>query len=523
MNLQKKNNLINIILIFVLTIFSISINQYYGYQGILPIDSFLIFNSGYDFSIGYYPFRDYWTIKEPFIDFLQALFFKLFGVSWFVYVLHASIFNFLITICTFFILKFFNLDTLSSFFYSICVAALTYPTAGTPFSDHHTLILSILSLYVFFLAIKKDNNFFWFFLPILLGFSFLSKQAPTSYIILMISFLSLLFFYKKKNLRAFLFSILGSFSFLIFFYLMLLYGKIEFNDFFTQYILFPQSLGSSRLDWVLPFEFKRFVWRFKLLYLSITVFLVLLIRYLVNKKVKISIEDFIIILSIVFTCLLFIFHQLMTINAIFIYCLIPIFSGLSHSYSKMLNVNRIRLVNYSIIILTFCSSIYYFINYVQNRTFMDLRNVDFENSIDAQKINAMFKGVNWITVFYPNDPEKEIKKINLAINILNQDKERKMLITDYQFISVLSNQYDFSVTRFWYDFHGYPAIDNKYFNYWKNFTIENIKRNKIKNIYVLKPLHGEEKPLENIFGKCMIKKRFNENFYKISLKNCTEF
>ena len=191
---------------------------------------------------------------------------------------------------------------------------------------------------------------------------------------------------------------------------MLLYGKIEFNDFFTQYILFPQSLGSSRLDWVLPFEFKRFVWRFKLLYLSITVFLVLLIRYLVNKKVKISIEDFIIILSIVFTCLLFIFHQLMTINAIFIYCLIPIFSGLSHSYSKMLNVNRIRLVNYSIIILTFCSSIYYFINYVQNRTFMDLRNVDLENSIDAQKINAMFKGVNWITVFYPNDPEKGDKK-----------------------------------------------------------------------------------------------------------------
>ena len=29
--------------------FSLSINQYYGYQGILPIDSFLIFNAGFDF------------------------------------------------------------------------------------------------------------------------------------------------------------------------------------------------------------------------------------------------------------------------------------------------------------------------------------------------------------------------------------------------------------------------------------------------------------------------------------------
>ena len=59
-----------LIYIFLLVIFSISINQYYGYRGILPIDSFLVFNSGYDFLNGYYPFKDYWTIKEPFIDFL---------------------------------------------------------------------------------------------------------------------------------------------------------------------------------------------------------------------------------------------------------------------------------------------------------------------------------------------------------------------------------------------------------------------------------------------------------------------
>ena len=76
--------------ILFLTLFSILINQYFGYVGILPIDSFLIFNSGYDFLNGYYPFKDFWTIKEPFIDILQALFFKLFGVSWFSYVLHAS-------------------------------------------------------------------------------------------------------------------------------------------------------------------------------------------------------------------------------------------------------------------------------------------------------------------------------------------------------------------------------------------------------------------------------------------------
>ena len=58
--------------ILFLTLFSILINQYFGYVGILPIDSFLIFNSGYDFLNGYYPFNDFWTIKEPVIDNIQA-------------------------------------------------------------------------------------------------------------------------------------------------------------------------------------------------------------------------------------------------------------------------------------------------------------------------------------------------------------------------------------------------------------------------------------------------------------------
>ena len=45
----------------------------------------------------------------------------------------------------------------------------------------------------------------------------------------------------------------------------------------------------------------------------------------------------------------------------------------------------------------------------------------------------------------------------MFVNSLKKDSENKMIVTDYQFISVFLNQYDFSVTRFWYDFHGYPS------------------------------------------------------------------
>ena len=507
-----------LIYIFLLVIFSISINQYYGYRGILPIDSFLVFNSGYDFLNGYYPFKDYRTIKEPFIDFLQAIIFKIFGVSWFSYVFHASFFNLLITLFTFFILKNLKLKINLCFFYSFCVAILTYPTAGTPFSDHHTLILCMISLYFFILALKTNKNIYWFLIPIFLGFSFLSKQAPTAYFVIFISFFSLIYFLYEKKFKGFIYAFCGFFFIIFLFFLFLIVGDISFEDFYTQYILFPQSLGSTRLDWIFPLEFKRIFLRFKLLHLSISILFIILFINFYKNKIKVSTGDLIIIVSLILTCFSFIFHQLMTINAIFIYCLIPIFSGFSHVYSiKYFNK---KFVNQFLILLTFCSTIYYFLNYVNNRTFMDLRNINLSNSIDGQLIDSNLSNIKWLTMFYPESPMKEVENIKFAVNIIKNDKEKKMIITDYQFISVFLKQYDYSVTRFWYNFHGYPAEDNKYFIYWKNFVIKNIKKNNIKVIYVLKPLHGDTKPLENIIKSCSEKIILSEFFYKIKLNNC---
>ena len=96
-NLQF-NKYPKIIYLAILFFFSILFNQYYGFKGVAPIDSFLIFNSGYDLSIGYLPFRDYWSVTGPLLDLIQAIYFKAFGISWFSYVLHASTFNLLITL-----------------------------------------------------------------------------------------------------------------------------------------------------------------------------------------------------------------------------------------------------------------------------------------------------------------------------------------------------------------------------------------------------------------------------------------
>ena len=96
---------------------------------------------------------------------------------------------------------------------------------------------------------------------------------------------------------------------------------------------------------------------------------------------------------------------------------------------------------------------------------MDLRGVDLTNSLDGKKIHPALSNIKWITMFYPDNPEEEISNIKMALKIIKEDKNKKMLITDYQFISVFLKEYDYSPTRFWYDFHGYPSEDNKYFSY----------------------------------------------------------
>ena len=50
-----------------------------------------------------------------------------------------------------------------------------------------------------------------------------------------------------------------------------------------------------------------------------------------------------------------------------------------------------------------------------------------------------------------------------------------MIVTDYQFITVMLNIQDFAASRFWWGHHGYPDMKNKYFSIWKNFLLSKIK------------------------------------------------
>ena len=177
-----------------LFLFSLLINQYYGNRGIFPEDSFAHFDTGFRILLGEYPFKDYWVVSGPFIDYVQAIFFYFFGINWQSYVLHASLVNAMLATATFIILRDFKLNIYYSFIYSLLFSVLAYPTSGTPFVDHHSAFFSLLGIYILILAIKNEKKLSWFLLPICFGFAFFSKQVPSSYVIIS-TILILIFFF----------------------------------------------------------------------------------------------------------------------------------------------------------------------------------------------------------------------------------------------------------------------------------------------------------------------------------------
>ena len=115
--------------------------------------------------------------------------------------MHASIFNLIISVATYLTLLKFKLKPFYSFFYTILLSILFFPTVGTPNPDHHSLTFALLGLFSFVLAIKTKKEVYWFAIPFFLILGFFSKQTPVSYVAILITFFTTYYFILNfKNL-----------------------------------------------------------------------------------------------------------------------------------------------------------------------------------------------------------------------------------------------------------------------------------------------------------------------------------
>lgn len=501
--------------ITLIAIFGISINFYYGSIGVFPVDTFAHYDLANGITHNHLPFRDYWVMSGPIIDLIQALIFNLFGTSWTSYLMHSSIVNALFAVSTFLFLIKLGLNTNSSFFYSICLSILSYPTVGTPFPDHHSSIFSMISIYLLIISIKYRYKTSWYLVPLLFFIAFFSKQTPAAYFIIFSSIILLFYSIQNKYYDWFVPVISSSIFLFIFLLLCLKLNNIEISDLLIQYFYFPQSIGSERIS-NYDITFKGVVSHFKIIYVSL---LLLLICFTINYRKlnnKISNNNLIFILFIIFSIFSLIFHQLITKNQTYIFFTIPIICGFAQSHLG----NKKSSVIYFLILLTILSTYKYHVRFNVEKKFMELSNVDLKNTVKAKKIDESLNRLEWITPDYSSNSSREISLIKSSLSHIKNEKRNSIVITYYQFFSSVIKKNTFSLNR-WYTSDGvsYPLQFNKYHEYYKNFFITNLNDRKIKIIYTISPLNLND--FNFVFNKkCVESKKINEILTEHQIAKC---
>jgi hypothetical protein len=225
--------------------------------------------------------------------------------------------------------------------------------------------------------------------------------------------------------------------------------------------LFPLTIGEGRLaGGTDAFESAKLLNKltirgtlghFKFINIFLIANLILIILYIKNKKILID-EKIILNIFILLCCISFIFHQLITANQTFIFSLVPIMCGffiiqLEDSF-EIINKKKINFILLTFILLV---TLKYNEVYNQKRKFMDLQNVNLENSISASTLNKKFNNLKWITPFhYKDNPDKELKLLSEAVVFIsNFNSETFGLITHYQFFSLIL-QKKINIFNRWY-------------------------------------------------------------------------
>ncbi len=515
--MKNTNRFYYLSLYIILIIFSFLVNFYYSSFGVEPADSFVLFNGGFKVLNGLTPFKDYWLVTGPLMDYLNAFFFKIFDVSWTSFIIHSSLTNSLITVLIFTLFKTLGLDKIYNFIYTLMFSLLMYPNVGVPFVDHHATIFVLSAFCLFILGVKKKNEKYFFFIPPLLVIGFLCKQTPTSYGIFAIAFLGLIYLFYLNNIKNFLLSIiygsiLSLFILIFFFYLT----KIPISNFLTQYIYFAGSIGDHRLsNWKL--DFFGIIHEFKFILIPFVYSIYLNMIYYKNK-IK---NEFIILLSINFFTALMIFHQLLTMNENYIFFLIPLLTALIHTY----NINKYtkNIFLYSVIALCLFAVTKYHLRFNEQRKFHRLEKVNLEKAVDAKIIHTKLEGLKWITKTFSEEPDKEIQNILESIDLLKNEKGKFSIITDYLFIPVVLNINDYSPNQWYHPTVSYPLKNTRYYDKYKDFFVKKLKINKINKIIIVG--NGLENLLTSTFNaNCFKKTKLSEITFRFEIKeDCGEF
>ena len=533
--IKNKTTLIlnDYIIGIVVAVVAYQINNYFGFIGLNPTDSFLIFGSGDRVLKGDIPFKDYWIVSGgPLIDVMQSFVFKMLGISWSSYVVHASILNSIFSISIFFYARLTKLSKKTSLFFAILASFIMYPAAGTPQTDHHSIIIGSISLIFFITFLKKKNFTPLFFFPIIFISCFFIKQVPTAYYIILICLISLFYYFFEKEKKIIINLLIGSIIAFAVFFLILKINNILILDVYKQYVALIIQGFNVRADSYAKTLVLDNIFKIKYIILLLIPFVMVVVQNL--KKIELKKKegfylDAYLFMGLIATSAL---HESYTNNQSVTFGLLPIYSIIMLSLIKenkskilfyifsgliiigvlrLINANEIYLIlliifpliyffgsKYNIslkktsslvVVYTLLISLLYFETIVRNRYWHDIVNPNWNNAVAAEQIDLKLKGLVWLTG-EPNT-QKEISNIKNNLSYLRSLDENYIIITNYQIYNAILSIQNFSPVRYWWNKLSYPPKGNKYRNEFDVFFQNKINRNNIKKIIVLSDINRE--------------------------------
>ena len=529
-------------LILIISLFAFSINFYYGHQGLMPLDDLQNFNSGFRVLQGDFPFRDYYSVTGPFLDILQSIIYKIFGINWQSFVLHASLMNCLYSISIFIFLQKLNFAKINSFLFSLSGGLLMYPAAGNPTVEHSSLILSVMGTFLFIIGSKENKNYLLFFSIFIFGISFFVKQVPTIYFIF---FCILLFFFQifnfisqKKIFLIFIYMVTVSLLFVFYFEL----NGVKFNQIINQYYFIAKNLGELRFQ---NLSFHNFYENTsKLFFLLFLLVPSLYISFITKNK-----NGFLILF---FLSLLIILYEIHSNNQPISYALLPIFVAffqyfyhnkiqdfnfvkiyllliIIYAFYRILRfenfylfgflifiisyfLNKKKIISNLLIIYLTISSLLYFEKYIKIRAWDDLSKNDLLVSFDGNIIDKKLSYLKWRTVYFENI-ETEKKLITTTLHYLKnlEDDVKYILISDYQIYNIILDRKDYSPVKYWYKDATYPSKKSKYRNEFEFFFKKKIVENNINFLIIDNTSNFKSVELEEFswLFKCLEKKQLD--------------
>lgn len=224
-----------------------------GRLGFMPLDQSIIFDGGWRVLSGQLPFVDFFTPTGLVPLYLQALTFKIMGVSWMAYVLHAALLNVVFAIFVYFMLRRIFRWNWVALYFALAAAFFLYPPMGTPYMDQHALIFTFVMLGLLLCGACEHSEparrMFWALVPLAGALAYHSKQNPSAFAILFVAAATAFLAYRDpRRFRAPFLAMVGGSAFVFAAGLLILaVNDIALADYWYWMVELPLQYGASRV------------------------------------------------------------------------------------------------------------------------------------------------------------------------------------------------------------------------------------------------------------------------------------